>query len=168
MEKNEKSSCVGAKLLFFIIEYTNVWRSGFPHCLGFFPMFYEAFPSMDLFSFCVLFSFSDHVMLLKGVSSYARANVNIIYEKTKRKIPMMAFVSQVWDTCPLRLRDRYLKLGSQKPSPGRNLSDCRLKRPSDTASGGIALRLDFFFSFLRMRSFSRTEVLTILTGKICN
>ena len=76
------------------------------------------------------------------MSSYARANVNIIYEKTKGKIPMMAFVSQVWDTCLLLLGDRYLKLGSQKPSPGRNLSDRRLKRPSEATLYRTAFRAD--------------------------
>lgn len=45
----------------------------------------------------------------------------------------------------LPLRDRYLKLGSQKPSPGQNLRECRLKRPCETASRGIALLVFFFF-----------------------
>ena len=57
--------------------------------------------------------------------------------------------------------DGYLKLSSQKRSPGRNLGEHRLVRRSGTAYRGTAL-LAFY---LRMRTFSRTEALTIFVGK---
>ena len=57
--------------------------------------------------------------------------------------------------------DRYLKLSSQKQSPGRNLGEHRLVRRSGTASRDTTLLV---FS-VRMRSFPRTEILTILVGK---
>ena len=53
--------------------------------------------------------------------------------------------------------DWYLNLGSQKRSPGRNLGEHRLVRRSGTASRGTVV-LEFC---LRMRSFLRTEILTI-------
>ena len=56
--------------------------------------------------------------------------------------------------------DRYLKLRSQKRSPGRNLGEHRWVRRSGTASRGTAL----FVFRLRMRTFSRAEVLTIFEG----
>ena len=52
--------------------------------------------------------------------------------------------------------DRYLKLSSQKRSPGRNLGEHRLVRRSGTASRGTAL-LGFYLR--------RTEALTIFVGK---
>ena len=57
--------------------------------------------------------------------------------------------------------DWYLNLNSQKRSPGRNLGEHRSVRRSGTASRGTALLV---FS-LRMRSSSRTEVLTIFLAK---
>ena len=57
--------------------------------------------------------------------------------------------------------DRYLKLSSQKRSPGRNLGEHRLVRRSGTASRGSAL-LVFCVS---TRKFPRTEF-TIFLGKI--
>ena len=57
--------------------------------------------------------------------------------------------------------DKYLKLGSQKRSPGRNLGEHRLVRRSGTASRGTALLV--FCS--RMRGFPRPEGLTIIVGK---
>ena len=57
--------------------------------------------------------------------------------------------------------DRYLKLDSQKRSPGRNLGEHRLVRRSGIASRGTALLV--FFS--RMRSVTRTVLLTICMGK---
>ena len=56
--------------------------------------------------------------------------------------------------------DRYLKLCSQKRSPGRNLGEHRLVRRSGTASRSTTLLV----FCLRMRSLLRTE-LTILVGK---
>ena len=56
--------------------------------------------------------------------------------------------------------DWYLNLSSQKRSPGRNLGEHRSVRRSGTASRGTALLV---FG-LRMRSFPRTEVLTIFLG----
>ena len=53
--------------------------------------------------------------------------------------------------------NRYLKLGSQKRSPGRNLGEHRLVRRSSTASRGTALSA----FCLRMRSFPTSEGLTI-------
>ena len=58
------------------------------------------------------------------------------------------------------LEDRYLKLGSQKQSPGRNLGEHRSVRRSGTASRGTALLV----FCLRIRSFPRIEVLTISLG----
>ena len=57
--------------------------------------------------------------------------------------------------------ERYLKLGSQKQPAGRNFGGNRLVRRSCTASRGTAL-LEFF---LRMCSFSRTEVFNIFMGE---
>ena len=57
--------------------------------------------------------------------------------------------------------DWYLKLSSQKRSPGRNLGEHRSVRRSGTASRGTALLV----FCLRMRSFPRTEVRTIFLGK---
>ena len=57
--------------------------------------------------------------------------------------------------------DRYLKFDSQKRSPGRNLGEHRLVRRSGIASRGTALLV---FSS-RMRSFTRTDLLTICMGK---
>ena len=56
---------------------------------------------------------------------------------------------------PSRPGDRYLKLSSQKRSPGRNLADHRLVRRSGTASRGPALLV------LRISSFPRTGFLPI-------
>ena len=56
--------------------------------------------------------------------------------------------------------DWYLKLSSQKRSPGRNLGEHRLVRRSGTASRGTVILV----FCLRMRSFPRTEVLTIFLG----
>ena len=57
--------------------------------------------------------------------------------------------------------DWYLNLSSQKRSPGRNLGEYRSVRRSGTASRGTVV-LAFY---LRMRSFHRTEVLTIFLEK---
>ena len=57
--------------------------------------------------------------------------------------------------------DWYLNLSSQKRSPGRNLGEHRSVRRSGTESRGTVALV---FS-LRMRSFPRTEVLTIFLGK---
>ena len=57
--------------------------------------------------------------------------------------------------------DRYLKLGSPKGSPGRNLGEHRSVRRSGTASRSTVL-LGFC---LRVRRLPRTEVLTIFVGK---
>ena len=57
--------------------------------------------------------------------------------------------------------DWYLNLSSQKRSPGRNLGEHRLVRRSGTASRGTVV-LAFC---LRMRSFPRTEVLTIFLSQ---
>ena len=60
--------------------------------------------------------------------------------------------------------DRYLKLSSQKRSPGRNLGEHRLVRRSGTVSRGTALMV----VCLRMRSFHGTEVFTVfLVKNIC-
>ena len=57
--------------------------------------------------------------------------------------------------------DRYLKLSSQKRSPGRNLGEHRLVRRSGTASRGTVL-LNFSS---RMRRFRITDSLTTWVGK---
>ena len=57
--------------------------------------------------------------------------------------------------------NRYLKLSSQKRSPGRNLGEHRLVRRSGTASRGTALVV----VCLRMRSFPGTEVFTVFLGE---
>ena len=57
--------------------------------------------------------------------------------------------------------DRYLKLSSQKRSPGRNLGEHRLVRRSGTASRGIVLLV----FYMRMHSFPRTEAVTIFLGE---
>ena len=57
--------------------------------------------------------------------------------------------------------DWYLNLSSQKRPTGRNLGGNRSVRRSGTTSRGTAL-LPFY---LRMRSFPRTESLTICVGK---
>ena len=57
--------------------------------------------------------------------------------------------------------DWYLNLSSQKRSPGRNLGEHRSVRRSGTASRGTVVLV----FCLRMRSFSRTEVLTIFLRK---
>ena len=58
--------------------------------------------------------------------------------------------------------DRYLKLSSQKRSPGRNLGEHRLVRRSGTASRSTALLV----FCLRMRSFPITEVVISLGKNI--
>ena len=62
---------------------------------------------------------------------------------------------------PLLPGDRYLKLGSQKRSPGRNLGEHRSVRRSGTTSRGTA----FLELSLRMRSFPKTKVLNIFVRK---
>ena len=57
--------------------------------------------------------------------------------------------------------NRYLKLSSQKRSPGRNLGEHRLVRRSGTASRGTAILV----VCLRMRSVPGTEVFTVILGK---
>ena len=57
--------------------------------------------------------------------------------------------------------DRYLKLISQKRSPGRNLGEHRSVRRSGTASRSTALLV----LSLRMRSFPTTEFDSICVGK---
>ena len=57
--------------------------------------------------------------------------------------------------------DRYLKLSSQKRSPGRNLGEHRLVRRSGTTSRGTLLLV----LSLRMRSFPTTEFDSICVGK---
>ena len=57
--------------------------------------------------------------------------------------------------------DRYLKLSSQKRSPGRNLGEHHLIRRSGTASRGTALLV----FCLRMRSFPVIVSLTIFVAK---
>ena len=57
--------------------------------------------------------------------------------------------------------DWYLKLSSQKRSPGRNLGEHRSVRRSGTASRGTVVLV----FCLRTRSIRRTEVLTIFLRK---
>ena len=57
--------------------------------------------------------------------------------------------------------DWYLNLNSQKRPPGRNLGEHRLVRRSGATSRGTVVLV----FCLRMRSFPRTEVPTIFTGR---
>ena len=59
--------------------------------------------------------------------------------------------------------DRYVKLSSQKRSPGQILGEHRLVRRSGTASRRTALLIHS----ARIRSFSRTEILIIFVGIGC-
>ena len=58
--------------------------------------------------------------------------------------------------------DWYLKLNSQKRPPGRNLGEHRLVRRSGATSRGTVVLI----LCLRMRSFARTEVPTILMEEV--
>ena len=68
-------------------------------------------------------------------------------------------ICQIWSRgrhfSPSLPGDRYLKLNSQKRSPGRNLGEHRLVRRSGTASRGTAC----FVFYLRMRSFLDLKLL---------
>ena len=74
------------------------------------------------------------------------------------RVEWMKGICHIWSRSrhfsPSMPGDRYLKLSSQKRSPGRNLGEHRSVRRSGTASRGTAALV----SSLRMRSFPRTGV----------
>ena len=81
------------------------------------------------------------------------------------RVELMKGICHIWSRgrhfSPSMPGDRYLKLSSQKRSPGRNLGEHRLVRRSGTTSRGTVL-LAFC---LRMLSFLIPEILTIFVGK---
>ena len=81
------------------------------------------------------------------------------------RVEWMKGICHIWSRgrhfSPSMPGDRYLKLSSQKRSPGRNLGEHRSVRRSGTASRGTALLV----FCMRMRSFSRAQFLTIFLGK---
>ena len=88
-----------------------------------------------------------------------------VWENSKFWVEWMKRICHLWSRgrhfSPSLPGDRYLKLSSQKRSPGRNLGEHRLVRRSGTTSRGTALLV----FCLRIRSLPRTEQLTILVRK---